>query len=376
MRICQVIHGIHDSSAGPSYSVAGLAHALAAQGHDSEILSLGAPPVEWNGAARLRLHDEAFAHATGLAFGLIRECRRRALRGDVLHNHGVWRPTNLFPLAVARGSRARMVCSPRGAFSAWSMESKALMKRPFWALLQRPALERVHGFHATAEPEAADIRRLGFRQPIAVIPNGIEVPRLGRRARRNEVLFLGRIAREKGLDQLLPAWREVAGHHREWKLRIAGPLEGSYAAEIQALARRLGLGGRCEFLGELCGEDKAAALASARIFVLPSYTENFGVAVAEALAHAVPVITTTGTPWTSIEERRCGWRVAPNGAALAVALRKALSSSPEALEAMGEAGRAWIARDFGWDAIGELMACTYEWLLAGAKGAAPRCIER
>jgi len=373
MRVVQIINRIQ-SSAGSSYAVTRLAHWLSANGHDSEVLSVAPAPAKWEGGARLRLDDSAFARGTGLGFGLLRECRKLADEAVILHNHGAWRLTNLFPLGVGRSARARIVCSPEGTFAPWCMQYKLWRKRPFWSLLQRPALARAHCFHAASELEAADVRRLGFRQPIAIVPNGVEIPPPPTAHRRNELLFLGRLAPEKGLDLLLLAWQQLAREFPHWTLRIAGPLDGEYPQLMQARARELLLP-RCEFPGEIGGASKSAAFGSARLFVLPSHAENFGIVVAEALAHAVPVVTTTGTPWQGLTKHGCGWQAQPQVGALVGVLRKALSLPPDELEAMGATGRAWVARDFGWDTVGERMAATYEWQLTNPRGAAPHWVD-
>jgi glycosyltransferase involved in cell wall biosynthesis len=250
------------------------------------------------------------------------------------------------------------------------MANKRWRKFPFWLSLQRPALERVHCFHATGEQEAGYIRQLGFRQPIAIIANGVDLPPSASVERRNEVLFLGRIAREKGLDLLLPAWQHIAARFPGWRLRIVGPLDGAHAAEMRALAARLGVR-ECEFAGELRGERKAEAFARARLFVLPSYSENFGMVVAEALAHGVPAITTTRTPWSELAERGSGWCIEPTPDALTNALSVALSLPPGSLETMGGRGRAWIRSDYAWETLARCMVETYMWLQNGATGSRP-----
>jgi glycosyltransferase involved in cell wall biosynthesis len=108
---------------------------------------------------------------------------------------------------------------------------------------------------------------------------------------------------------------------------------------------------------------------------LPSYTENFGIVVAEALAHAVPALTTTGTPWTGLAEHGCGWRVTPDRAALTKGLREAMSHSPAHLASMGAAGREWVSRAYRWDAVAERMVSTYEWLLSTKRGKAPDWVD-
>jgi len=374
MRVIQVIHGVHNSSAGPSYSVERLAHWLAVLGHKSEVLSIAPPPTAWPGRARLRVFGNAVAVRSGVSISLLRECRRLAASQTILHDHSIWRFTNLFPLAVSGDSGARIFCSPRGSFSPWSMANKRWRKWPFWLALQRPALERVHCFHATGEQEAEYIRQLGFTQPIAVIANGVELPAPACVERRNEVLFLGRIAQEKGLDLLLPAWQELAGRFPGWRLRIVGPIDSAHAEAMRALADRLGMQ-RCEFTGELRGVAKAEAFWRARLFVLPSYSENFGMVVAEALAHGVPVITTTRTPWSDLAATGCGWCVEPELSAVKQAMYTALSLPSSHLESMGLVGRERIRSDYGWDGLARSMFEAYAWVQDGARGVRPACVR-
>jgi glycosyltransferase involved in cell wall biosynthesis len=347
VRVTQIIQRVQ-SSAGSSYSLTRLAAWLAAKGHESDVLSA----------------------AGGAGLAALAEYRRRARAAGVLHGHGAWRPTDLFPLAVGRNPQARIVCSPAGTLAPWSMQYKSWRKTPFWLVVQRPAFARAHCFHATSDLEAADIRRLGFRQPIAVVPNSVEIPSALAGQRRYELLFLGRLAPEKNVEPLLLAWQRLEREFPQWTLRIAGPLGGAYPQLMKARAEQLGLA-RCEFTGELDAAGKAAAFSTARLFVLPSLTENFGIVVAEALAHGVPVVTTTRTPWSGLATHGCGWQVDPQLEPLKEGLRAALSLPRAHLEAMGAAGRAWVEAEFGWDSVGERMLATYEWLLAGQCTPAP-----
>ncbi len=183
-----------------------------------------------------------------------------------------------------------------------------LSSGPFWRLMQKPALGATSCFHATAESEYKDIRRAGFRQPVAIIPNGIDLPPITLKHRGNArtLLFLGRVHPSKGLDLLLPAWRAVQDRFTDWRLIIAGPDNGGYLKRVQTLSDQLQLK-RIEFLGELKGEQKWEAYREAELFVLPTYSENFGMTVAEALAAGVPAIVSKGAPWPGLEMRRVGW---------------------------------------------------------------------
>ncbi len=367
MRIAQIIQGVHNPSAGPTYSVARLADELCKLGEDAFVLTLGKSPVEWAYKTPLRVHNGALECKIGVSPSLMREIRKLSEEPCILHGNGIWRVTNLFPLLLARNTPARIICSPRGTLSPWSMKYKAFVKQPFWHLLQKPALRLCHGFHVTSPDEYKNIRNVGLSNPVAVIPNGVDIPCLPTGAPRGKrAVFLSRIDPVKGLDLLLPAWTAVAENFSDWELVIAGPLTGAYSDYIQALARRI-QAPRVQFIGEKHGEAKHSLLSSASLFVLPSYSENFGIAVAESLAHGTPVITTTGTPWSELSSRGCGWYISPTQETLSEALRDALSRPLPALHEMGQKGRDWMQKSYAWEHVAEMMKQTYEWLLYGSR---------
>jgi glycosyltransferase involved in cell wall biosynthesis len=372
MRISQIIQSVDNLSAGPTYSVARLADELHKLGEDVSVLTLGRPPKEWPYDTPLRIHDGAFEIKTGISLSLMREIRKLSTSPCILHGHSIWRLANLFPLFLGREAPARIVCSPRGTLSPWSMQYKALIKQPFWHLFQKPALHRCHCFHATSLAEYESIRGVGLRGPVAVIPNGIDIPDPNTdNMRGKRIVFLSRIDPVKGVDVLLSAWASIAADFGDWELVIAGPLKGAYPESMQAFARELQVP-RVTFTGEVLGEAKRFLLQTASLFVLPSHSENFGMAVAEALAHGVPVITTTGTPWADVRSHNCGWCIELHQDTLREALRSALSQPLPALREMGRNGHAWMQRDYSWGRVAEMMRDTYEWLLSGAPR--PACI--
>jgi glycosyltransferase involved in cell wall biosynthesis len=367
MQITQIIQGVHNPSAGPTYCVGRLSEELRKLGDDASILTLGDRPHEWPYHAPLHVHTGRLEHGTGVSLAMMESIRRLARAPGILHGNSIWRVTNLFPLLVGDKAPARIVCSPHGTLSEWSMRRRSALKTPFWKLLQKPALERCHCYHVTAAHEYADIRRMGLRRPVALIPYGVDIPAQPDRAgRRKKAVFLGRLDPVKGLDLLLPAWASVAGGFEDWELVIAGPLDGDYARSIQTQAER-GAIPRLTFTGQLLGADKSRLLGEASLFILPSYSENFGIVVAEALAHAVPVITTDATPWRDVERKRCGWCIRPDRAQLEQALCDAMDRGISGLYDMGVSGRRWIAADYAWDRLAAMMRETYEWLLHGAR---------
>jgi len=295
---------------------------------------------------------------------------------DIIHNHGMWQMNSVYPGRAAARHGLPYVVSPRGTWSTWAMANGSVMKKPFWAMLQRPALESVTCFHATAESECEDIRRLGFRQPVAVIPNGVDIPpkifdkEVGK---VRTVLFLGRIHHKKGLGLLMPAWKAVQSRFPEWRLRIVGNDNGyhgasGYLEELKSLAVSMGLK-HVEFSGELLGKDKWRAYAEAELFVLPTYSENFGMSVAEALASGTPALVSKGAPWSSLDARGAGRWIEIGLDPLVAGLEALLKKDRQELRNMGNNGRNWMKQEFSWLSIGQQMAATYEWVMGG--GVAP-----
>ena len=372
MKITQIIQGVYNPSAGPTYSVAKLADQLYTLGEDASVLTLGEPPAVWPYEAPLTIHDGVLERKTGVSLSMMAAIRRLSKSPGILHGHGIWRVANLFPLFTDREGAARIVYSPRGTLSPWSMQHKILVKQPFWRLLQKPALQRCHCFHATAPAEYEDIRRVGLRGPVTIIPNGVDIPDIpANNIRRKRVAFLSRIDPIKGLDILLPTWAAIADEFSDWDLVIAGPLGNDYADSIQTLAETLNAP-RVKFAGQVLGETKHRLLTEASLFVLPSYSENFGMAVAEALAHGTPVITTTETPWSDLHRRNCGWCIAPQQPELEQTLRNAMSRPLESLREMGENGREWMRENYAWDRVAGMMMQTYKWL--HDKAPRPDCV--
>lgn len=296
-------------------------------------------------------------------------------RPALIHDHGLWLPTNGIAALVARQFGIPLVISTRGMLTDWSLRHHRWKKRLAWAAYQRRVLEQASLFHVTSQEEVDALRDLGFDPPAAVVPNGVPLPRQtnknGRPRREHRALFLSRLHPKKGLEMLLRAWSDI--DPSGWVLELVGPSEDGHRAELESEAARLGVTEQVHFSGPVSDDEKWEVYRRADLFVLPTYSENFGIVVAEALAAGVPVITTTGTPWQALEAHDCGWWVAPRPEAIRRALRHAMGRTDQERRAMGERGRTLVENHYAWDQIAGQLQGAYRWILN--EGPRPDCVE-
>ena len=292
-------------------------------------------------------------------------------RIDILHDNGIWLWHHHRLAGLAEQLGVPRIVSTRGMLEPWALDHKRTKKRLAWRMYQARDLKRAQCHIATSETEARNLRALSLGVPIATIPNGVDVPEercpdemvsaTRSRGLRRTALFLGRIYPIKGLPMLVEAWARVRPDG--WLLRIAGPDEAGHRREIERLVSAAGVGESVIFSGPIDPDQKGAAFYDADLFVLPSHSESFGMAAAEALAHGVPVLTTTGTPWPILKDKECGWWVEANADGLTEGLREATRSSTDVLRAMGMRGRAFVSAELSWKRIADLMLSTYEKVL-------------
>lgn len=282
-------------------------------------------------------------------------------RPDVIHDSGMWLVHNHALARLSWELAIPRIVSTRGMLEPWALRHKAWKKRLAWAAYQKRDLRRAQLLHATSEQEAGNFAALDLDVPVVVVPNGVEVAAPAKSApaaRQRTALFLGRIYPVKGLPMLIKAWDRLRPDG--WRLEIAGPDEGGHQAEIAELVARCGLGEVVSFPGPLAGEAKSAAFARAELLVLPSHSESFGMVVAEALAHSLPVLTTTAVPWPQLETSGSGWRVDAAVEALVGGLRTATSQETRTLREMGARGRELVSRAYGWPAIASEFMRIYQ----------------
>lgn len=300
-----------------------------------------------------------------------------AVRPMVAHVHGLWDASTCAAMRLLSRRDVPLVFSPRGMLEPWALNQRWFKKRLFLAAYLARILKRAELLHATSDEECCTLRGLGFRQPIAVIPNGIDVSAGSisgawqTRPTSKRLLYLGRLHVKKGLENLLHAWARVRPDG--WQLQIAGIDDGGYQAKLERLAAQLELHGDVAFPGPQIGVAKWEYLSSGSAFVHPSFSENFGIAVAEAMVAGLPVIATVGTPWKLLAEHRLGWWVEPTPEALASAIAEVIDARPATLADMGRRAQAYVAEHFAWSGIARKMADCYDWLCE--RGPVPDCIR-
>jgi glycosyltransferase involved in cell wall biosynthesis len=277
---------------------------------------------------------------------------------DVIHLTGVYSPPTIPTLLIAKLLDKPVVWSAHGALQGWSGSSHKRLKA-FWnrACDLLSESERVT-LHVSSEIEKEESARLIRNAKVCVIPNGVNLPETtANPATRNpqnwRLLYVGRLHPIKGVENLL---RAVAADRDTVSLAIVGEGEPDYTRSLRSLVSELQLDDFVQFRGHLTGEAKTLEFINSDICIVPSFKESFCIVVAEALAHGVPVIASTGTPWQRIEEMGCGLWVENSAAALSEAIRK-FQGMP--IKEMGKRGREWMQMEFLWPAIGQRMATEY-----------------
>ena len=383
--VLHAIAGLHARSGGPSRVVVNVTNALAQTDNLSVTLltqsKSGDDGIASNAVGVNRVVAESSSTwklALGLPF-------RGALRGIIktnrpalLHNHGLWLPLNHWVSSLCRKHCIPVIVQPHGMLMPWALDHKAWKKQLAMVLYQRHDLSTARLLVATAPSEYENLRAFGLRQPIAIIPNGVSFsvpdttkpPIKSAEKKRRTVLFLGRIYPVKGLINLIDAWAQTSVDG--WRLKIAGPDEGGHLADVLTRVQQAGLTDSVEYVGAVDGDAKSQLFRSADLFVLPSFTENFGVVVAEALAHGVPVITTRGAPWQDLRTYKCGWWIDIGVEPLASALRAAMKLTDADRQAMGLRGRDYVRR-YDWDDIAAQTVDVYRWVLG--QGDKPDCVQ-
>jgi glycosyltransferase involved in cell wall biosynthesis len=303
-----------------------------------------------------------------LGFAISRSAAAALREVDVLHLHGLWTASNLFAARQAIRRDIPYILRPAGMLEPWCMSQRPRKKQLALWMGFGQLLRRAAAIHATSTSEAENIVRFGSTAPVAVIPNGVHTPEpryaLGTKTGRPAVrtlLFLSRLQRKKGLLNLVAAWNATHARFPQWRLVIAGPDEEDHRREVRGLVKELGTP-RVELSGPVYGAEKSRLFDQCDVFVLPTFSENFGVVVAEALAAGRPVITTTGAPWSELRSQHCGWWIPIGVEPLTAALQEAMSLSDDERREMGARAQDLARSRYAWSAIAAQTCRLYGWI--------------
>ena len=289
--------------------------------------------------------------------------------GDIIHTHGLWRMPHIYSLSVKKRKNIKIVNSPKGSFAKEALSVSRYKKILFNIFSnQNKMLSNCDAFHATSLKEKDEIRSLGYKQPIAVIPEGIDIPKEKKTnftREKTKFLYLGRIHPIKGLDLLIKTWSRIELENKNCTLEICGYYEDiSYYKFLQDLIKKFGLK-NISFTDKVSGLKKQEKYLSNDVFIIPSQSENFGLVIAEAMSYGLPVIVSEETPWHVVKKNNYGWVVSLNQDDIYSAILAANSLNKNDLKNMGQLGRTYIKDYFSWDVLGKDYLAFYDWVRNG-----------
>ena len=372
MKLCEIVPSLEEQYGGPSRSVLALANALARNGHAVELLATEPGPgsERTEGRLRTRIFHRDWPQRLCPSAGM-----RAALRSTdaaIIHHHSLWLRTLHYAHRAARQHRAAMVLSPRGMMSGWAWGHRGWRKKIARAIIHPGALEAVDGWHVTSVEEEREIRALGFKQPACVAPNGVEAPSVAELSqaaihwtkvcpavgKQPVALFYSRFHRKKRVLELIDLWLERGP--RDWLLLLVG-IPQDYTPELLTrYVQRNSGAGRVQIFN---GMNQPPPYAVASLFVLPSHNENFGLVIADAMAHGLPVLVTDTTPWSAINTDQRGWCVPWQE--FPAALAAATAEDRWQLRDRGVRAQAWVLREFSWDKSAQTLGGFYAQLKGG-----------
>jgi glycosyltransferase involved in cell wall biosynthesis len=386
LHIANVLVSISESYGGPP---------KAAMGLGNEVQRLGNKVSYWTtipeeDRPNLPAHDPTlnlFGRSWPLSWyrspDLIKAIEREIQNIDILHLQEVWSHPQLLTSRIARRSGTPYVITPHGEYEPWRVRNtfvKHLKKKAYLSLVGRSMLRDAACVHAIAQNEVRGIRQIGYRGAITLIPNGIDleryvdlpVPDLADRlwpqlAGKRVVLFLSRLSREKGLDQLVPAWAHLTAQDKndDAILVIAGPDDRGYRAEVERLVEKYDASSNILLTGMVRGTEKMALVSRADIYTLPSYSEGFSMSILEALAASKPVLITPGCNFPEVADCGAGLSIEPDPGLLMEGFQRLLDMTEQERAAMGARGRALVAKEYAWEVQARKMLTVYKSILEG-----------
>ena len=386
MRVGLLTSWLSHRGGGVPEAMRPLARHLGAQGLGVSVFGLadsadGALQNGWSQASlatAIPFLPRAFGYAPALA-GLL---ERSDI--DLIHVHGLWMYSSLAGVRWSSRCQRPRIVSPHGMLDPWARRHSGWKKRIAGALYEHTHLRGAACLHALSEAEVRAIRTAGLRNPVCVIPNGVDLPMgqpssappwADRVEGRRVLLFLGRLHPKKGLASLIRAWARVQRDHaaRDWALVVAGWDQGGHARALERLVDELSLQRSVFFVGPQFDQAKAASYARADAFILPSLSEGLPIAVLEAWSHGLPVLMTEACNLPEGFGAGAALSIEPNAAGIAHGLNELFAMRIAERSAISARARKLAEERFAWPAIATQMKDVYHWV--GGLGAIPATVR-
>ncbi len=359
------------NAGGPALSMSLTLKGLEAAGVTTVALSERMPPdgKVIDPSLAIRFTDRSRLGTFGYVSD-INDCLRGEKDVDIYHIQGTWMYHGIAVSRHARRMGKPYLVSPRGMLYPQALAHHGLLKKIMMQLYQGRVLSGAACVQATCTEEMRHYRALGFSNPVAVLPNPIDVRGILHREIPPKPIFqvgyLGRLHPRKRVERLIYAFAGMRRELEGCRLVVIGGGNDDYQRFLEAETRRLGLS-NVKFTGFLTGDEKGAVLTELSLLVVPSDFENFGNIVTEALVRGVPVAASKGTPWRELETYHCGWWIDNDQSTIDKTLADALALTERERMEMGMNGKRLMQERYSVEVLGEKMKRLYEWILGGAR---------
>lgn len=364
MKVLLFITSLSQNDGGPSRSVPIMAKGLSEVGIDVTLMTISTDNMNVHA---LEGSEVKFVVLRGKITRGVLETEITRGRFDIVQLQSLWSLVYHDVALICRKHHIPYIITPRGMLEPWSLRQKKWKKRMALFLYQKKDLNRAACIYSTSEMEANHVRSLGIKAPISVIPNGIETEGYPCRNTiddvKKQVLFLSRIHKKKGIELLINAWGSIVETFPKWKLLIVGNGEISYVNSLRQRISDKHLCQSVEILPPVFGDEKLGLYHNSSLFVLPSYSENFGMVIAEAMSCGLPVITTDNTPWKILNDTNTGWCIPLSEERLFSTLYVAMSLSKKSLYQMGQKASIIVNENFNYKSVALKTKELYESIL-------------
>ncbi|MEB3122095.1 MAG: glycosyltransferase [Snowella sp.] len=382
MKILFVIPALGSVYGGPSQCVLDLAEVLGRQGVDLDIVTttangancLNIPTQIWMKENFYRIQYFSYSNFIDYKFSwsLSRWLFQNISNYDLVHTHAIFSYPTLPAHLSCRLYKIPYLMTPHGMLEPWALCYKSRKKKLYFNLFEKPSLQRASAIQILASTEAINVKQLGLKSPLVLVPNGIyhndfqELPnseifyqKFPETRNKTLILFLGRIDPKKGLDLLAIAFEKVHAQFPETHLVLAGPDNINFSPTVKAYFSEVNCLDSLTFTGMLTGNLKYATLAAADIYVAPSYSEGFSVSILEGMASGLPCVITTGCNFPEATREKAALVVDIDSTQIGNALLWCLAH-PEESKKMGDRARKLIFEKYTWNNIGKIMIETYK----------------